>query len=207
MVSLPPDTSRLHQCVMDRLTRRAYDVPIMGNIERGGYVEVLVELALKDRDPAWALTETWTQWDIEHPNKSRVEVKQSAALPPWTIENERRKTAARRQFRDRRFNIKPHQRYWSDKGKWVETALQRMADVYVFGWHAELCRAAADQRRAESWLFYVVAEGNLPKLTKSITLGRVQRLAEPCCHADLATRVQAALDEQAELKVNTVTPV
>lgn len=80
-----------------------------------------------------------------------------------------------------------------------------MADVYVFGWHGDL-REAADQRRAESWLFYVVPEGSLPELTKSITLGRVQGLAEPCHYDELATSVQAALNELPTLKVDTVRP-
>lgn len=199
-------SSGLHKRVVDRLTGRAYDVPIMGNIERGGYVEVLVELALHEQDSAWSLTETWTPWDIEHASTgARVEVKQSAALQPWTPESERRKTTDRGRFRGRRFNIPPQHGYWGADAEWVRTKLQRMADVYVFGWHGDL-RKAADQRRVESWNFYVVAERSLPELTKSISLGRVQGLAEPCHYDHLAASVQASLDELPALKVHTIRP-
>lgn len=199
-------TRGLHDLVMDRLTRRTYDVPVIGNIERGTYVETLVELALHARDSAWSLTETWTPWDIEHASTAaRVEVKQSAAQQRWTPADKRLGPSDGRQFQSRRFNIPLQQGYWKDEAEWVQTELQRMADVYVFGWHSELGEAA-DQRRAESWKFYVIAERNLPRLTKTITLGRVQGLAESCRYDDLGASVQATLAELPALKVHAVTP-
>lgn len=200
-------TRGLHDFVMDRLTRRAYDVPVIGNIERGTYVETLVELALHARDSAWSRTETWTPWDIEHASTgARVEVKQSAAQQRWTPADKRRGPSDGRQFRSRQFNIPLQQGYWKDEAEWVQTELHRMADVYVFGWHSELGEAA-DQRRAESWKFYVIAERDLPRHTKTITLGRVQGLAGSCRYDDLAENVHAAIDQLSNLKTQTVKSV
>ena len=166
----------------------------------------MVELALQAQDPAWSLTDTWTSWDVEHRHTgARVEVKQSAALQRWTPADEQREPSNERQFRSRRFNIRPQSGFWKDEAKWVPTPRQRMADVYVFGWHPELGKTA-DQRRAETWEFYVIGERDLPRLTKSITLGRVQGLPEPCPYDELAAAVHAVVDALSALKVDTVTP-
>ena len=50
-------------------------------MERGAYIECMIELALRERQPAWSLTETWDRWDLENQKtRARIEIKQSAAL-------------------------------------------------------------------------------------------------------------------------------
>ena len=69
----------LHDLTVQRLLQRVYEQRIIGNVERGAYIECLIELALRERHPAWRLTEPWTTWDLENRSTSaRIEVKQSA---------------------------------------------------------------------------------------------------------------------------------
>ena len=171
--------------------QRVYEQRIIGNVERGTYVECLIELALRERHPAWRLTEPWTSWDIENGRtRARIEVKQSAALAPW----DRRACPTcgsltewdpRRPSRSPTFSIK-----------------QRLADLYVFAWHPEEDPDIADHRRPEQWTFFVVAERSLPKDQKEISFSVLTRLAdvESCDYGALAATVIHVLESLQGLK-------
>ena len=71
----------LHQLTVQRLVQRVYEQRLISNVERGAYIECMIELALRERHPAWSLTEMWDRWDLENQKtRARIEIKQSAAL-------------------------------------------------------------------------------------------------------------------------------
>lgn len=118
----------LHEFTVQRLVERIYEERIISNVERGAYVECMVELALRERQPAWRLTGPWAAWDIEHQETlARIEIKQSAALQSWSTKPDPRV------LKSRGFSIKPHRGYYLADGEWIDTPLQRHADLYVFG--------------------------------------------------------------------------
>ena len=122
---------RRQQPIVERFVERVFGQRIVNNVERGFYVECMIELALRARDPDWRLLSTWDAWDVEHAaNKARLEIKQSAALNPWTPRTPIPKPAKPV------FGIKPVKGYWREKEGWLPLRPpQRLADVYIFAWH------------------------------------------------------------------------
>lgn len=199
----------LHELTVRRLVERVYEQRLINNVERGAYVECMVELALSERQPAWRLTRPWASWDLEnHKTLARIEIKQSAALHPWNVDDAPQAGAVEHLATPGKatkpvFSIKPTTGWW-DGAAWVETQLQRQADLYVFAWHPETDADIADHRRPDQWRFFVVAERDLPQkpLTKSIALTRLSAEfgAAECCYGALATRVAEKLASITELK-------
>ena len=175
----------VHEIIVERLVERVYQQPLIENVYRGDYVEYMVALALGQ---AWRLTAPWTSWDLEHAaSGARLEVKQSAAQQTWSEQS-----VAAEHPRRPRFDIAPHCGYYTGGGSdWVDTPLQRQADLYVFAWHAERNVELADHRRPEQWRFFVVAEHRLPRRQKSIGLRPLRRIASCCNYAALADQVAA----------------
>ena len=145
-------TRRLvHQLVSQRLVERVYNQPLIGNVERGQYVECMIELALSEIRPPWTLTDTWSAWDlVQRDTGTRIEVKQSAAVQTWTTDANATPTP--------RFDIAPRTGYYPGDGDvWCAVdPPQRFADVYVLAWHNELDPDIADHRLPDQWEFYVV---------------------------------------------------
>ena len=121
----------VHQLVAQRLIDRVFNHRLIGNVERGGYVECMVELALSELHPPWSLTDTWASWDLEQQDTgARIEVKQSAARQTWSSATNPARHAPS-------FDVAPRSGYYVDGGsEWVESDLRRHADVYIMGWHA-----------------------------------------------------------------------
>ena len=192
----------IHQQVVARLTSRIYDQPIIGNVERGVYVECMVELAMHSVDPRWSLTATWDAWDLEHNNsRARIEVKQSSCLQSWSPGS----PTAGIVKSNASFDIRPRAGYWdSDAERAVDTGAMRHADVYVFAWHGNCDPATADQRRSDQWEFYVVASDHLPAGQKTISLNPLRGLTTSCSFDQLAERVQAALSRIDRLKADSL---
>ena len=203
---------------MQRLTQSIYERRIIGNVERGAYVECMIELVLQEQDPEWHMTEPWSGWDLEHRQTgARIEIKQSAALQRWSphvreMPGVDANLAPRPRAGSRagappnpRFSIKPHEGYYSEDGTWIATELQRHADLYVFAYHQEKDRNVADQRRPDQWQFFVVAERSLPQekpLAKSIGLARLA--ARGGDYEALPAMVAEALKSLRTLKANQV---
>ena len=170
------EANEVQQPIVERYVERAFGQRIVNNVERGFYVECMIELALRARDPDWRLMSTWDPWDVEHTaNKARLEIKQSAALNPWTPRTPIPKRAKPV------FGIKPVKGYWGKEG-WRELCPpRRLVHIYIFAWHSETNWDIADHRCSDQWTFVVVDERHLPQdepLAKSIGLGPLNRLAD-----------------------------
>jgi hypothetical protein len=189
------DHLAVHNRVVGRLFERLYNRRIINNVDRGAYMEYLIELALQELDAAWECMPGWSMWDIEN-NRSgaRVEVNQSAKLQTWSSDSQTSGSAPR-------FGIKPTKWYWDNvSAAWFETEPRRSADVYVFAYHSEGDRAVADHRHPGQWEFYVVPERLLPSLQKSIGLGPVRGLGQRCSFETLALVVTKVINGLPALK-------
>ena len=76
----------------------------------------------------------------------------------------------------------------------------RPADLYVFAWHNESRDGYADHRETNRWLFYVVAEQDLPKNRKQIGLTGLEAIVSPCRIVDLKRVVENACPARVALK-------
>lgn len=196
--------SDLHRRIVDRLGTFWYGTRIINNVERGFYVEGMVELALRERDLGWRLTDTWEAWDIEHePTCARVEVKQSARVQTWC-------SGSSAGVRPPTFSIRPCRRWDGEASRWSDEPRQRWADVYVFAWHSESDREVADHSSPSQWEFYVVAERCLPQEppTESISLNPLRQLvssdlASRCSYNELAERITCTVGYLDTLKADT----
>ena len=173
----------LHQNIMSKLMRR-YEKPLIDNVYRSDYVEWLVVLTIGS---GWKLTWDWAPWDCKHKsNKARLEVKQSAVRQPWDCE-----TLAPR--RSPRFDIKPRKYFWTEDGETKPVnPPRRLANIYVFAWHDERRHGCADHRDANQWVFYVVAEQDLPKNKEGIGLRGLNSIVSPCRIVNLKSAVESA---------------
>ena len=190
----------VHQLVAERLIERLYSKALISDVERGAYVECMVELALSESRPPWSLTATWDAWDLEQENTgARIEVKQSAHLQTWSGDNA--SVAPRPSF-----DIRARSGYSEDgskhQGDWRPTGWIRQADIYVMAWHGETDPLIADHRQPDQGQFHVVRESDLPE-QKSISLNPLRRLTPPVMFGDLTDAVEAALDGLS-LKANSI---
>ncbi len=178
----------VHQLVTERLVARVYDNPLISNVERGAYVECMIELALSDTRPPWSLTDTWAAWDLQQDETgARIEVKQSAALQTWTAVTPGNSPPS--------FDIAPRTGYYEDGGGgWVEPLTpSRFADLYIMAWHSERDPRVADHRRPDQWQFFVVPEHRLRSGQKQISLNPLARMAQPVTFEALVPAVEEAL--------------
>ena len=67
----------------------------------------------------------------------------------------------------------------------------RPADLYVFAWHDESWDGYADHRDTNQWLFFVVAEQDLPK-NRTIGLAGLKGIVSPRRIVDLKRAVKNA---------------
>lgn len=175
----------IHRNILTSLVQR-YDRPVMNNTHRAEYVECLVAEFL---GPGWTLPWTsgydWAPWHIEHVSGTRIEIKQSAALPPWHAGNEIR-------TRLPRFEMAPRRGYWARDGEWIEGP-DRFADLYVFAWHGEQRASVADQRAPYQWRFFVVPTQRLPARRDSIGLAGLRELADEVGYEALPYTVNRCL--------------
>ena len=65
----------VHSGVVERLVQQLYEQPIIDNVDRGVYVQYMIELALRKRDRVWECMRGWSMWDLEHKRSgARIEV-------------------------------------------------------------------------------------------------------------------------------------
>lgn len=182
----------IHRRTVDGLVQRVYGQPLISNVDRGAYVEHMVEPALGEQQ--WRLTWPWASWDLEHcrwqeEEGPRIEIKQSAARAPDHAERRPNPPPPTRG----RFSIKPRNYFYLRDGTLVETPLRRHADLYLFAWHPEADLRIADHRHSGQWKFFVVAESDLPTTphpppkSMSITPYSLNKLsgAEQGCYEEL----------------------
>ena len=170
------------------LVRDLYDRQIMSNLVRPQYVEYLVAIAL---GPEWRLVSgDWSGWDLEGPERARIEVKQSAALQTWSG----RAALAGRTTRGS-FDIAIRKGYYTEGGVELVAVTDRPADLYVFAWHPITDPVYADHRDPLQWRFFVVPEQELPP-QKTIGLAGVERR---CRSVEFDALVQTVSDALARL--------
>ena len=187
-----------HDRVVRRLFDQIYNRRIIENVDRGVYVEYMVELALQELDPRWECMPGWTMWDLEHKDSgARIEVKQSARRQTWSSDSQSAVSAPR-------FRIVPTKSYWDNAtGIWIETEPQRWADLYIFAFHPVEDEDVADHRRPKQWEFYLVPEQELRPLQKTIGLNPVRSLGSPCRFETLAADVIRVIAKLPRLKADT----
>ena len=194
-----------HKPIIERLVERVYGHPLINNVERGAYVEHMIELAL---GKPWHLTPPWDSWDLEHRQSlARIEIKQSAARQPWHTRRPRESPPTRASFSIK----KPSTVYWADGTERKTRSPQRHADLYVFAWHPMEDWNTADHRRPDQWEFFVAAETNLPQPREpkamTISIEHLQRLekrsdAEQGDHEKVQAMVAKVLNSLERLKAD-----
>ena len=177
---------------MDLIVKR-YDQMVMNNVRRAEYAECMIAVTLGSE---WLLTWQqgweWAPWDCEHKTSgARIEIKQAAAKQPWSRDTDRTQSVPT-------FDIAPRTGYWPREGtEWIESH-GRAADLYVFAYHG--LRTDADQRDPSQWIFFVVAEADLPPGQKTISLNPLKALAEACDVSELPHVVDQRLRTVGTLK-------
>ena len=172
-----------------------YDKRVMNNTHRADFAECLIKLALGEQwQLTWQQGWDWAPWDLESKSGVRLEVKQAAARQSWDL------AKAKAPRRTPRFDIAPRSGYWPRDGSPWKDHPGRHADIYVFAWHGEAETESCDQRIAEQWIFYVVAEHALPENQKSIGLTALEKLAEPRRFGELERAVSLACPSPEEQK-------
>ena len=179
-------TKAIFQEILDDM----FDRPVMSNLARPHFVERLLVRALGD---GWYhVGADWSGWDLEHPSRARIEVKQSAKRQSWGNRPSRIGRPTKPIF-----DIKERTGYFADGGtRWVKTP-GRPADLYVFAWHDGYDpEASVDHRNREQWTFYLLSECDLPSGRKTVGLSTLVALgATPSRYADVGGAVKAKLQE------------
>ncbi len=193
---------QISDLIMKRVAEHVYDRPLINNVERADYVECMVELVMRSDDPRWHLTQSWDSWDLVHSETlARLEVKQSSLLQAWS--GKPRKTSPN-------FDISPKTGFdWrcpEGEFHWHNIEKQRLADVYIFGWHPEDDGVKADHRNVAQWKFFVLSEHQLPAGQRSIGLKPLEKQVEPVRYTTLATSVNRALPDPGALKADVALP-
>jgi hypothetical protein len=165
--------------ITTRLTRRLFGAPLLRNSIRGEWVEEMVAVAL---EPEWALCAgDWGACDLAQlDGPLRIQVKQSAARQSWHGDA----SPPPRPI----FSI-AHKAGRHEPTGWIAER-SRNAELFIFAWHP-VTGETADHRDPGQWTFFVVPEHDLPA-HKSLSMARLQRLAEPVAHQDLRRTIDEA---------------
>lgn len=167
------------QQVVSAATAAMFGKPLVTNVFRSMLVEAMIAEALQ---PSWVwCAADYASWDFQHATGVRLEVKQSAARQSWT-------TAAAGPSVGR-FDIAHRTGGYVDD-LWVE-GRRRFADIYVFA-HHPIAGPEADHRDPSQWLFYVVAEPDLPQ-TRSIGLSGIRERSSPVNLSALVTAIESRM--------------
>ena len=176
---------------------RKYDTPIMNNVYRADYVECLARVYARDRlvaylDPRLGLGRMGLSAHVGGPARGQAG-RGEAIMGPRDI-----RTAPLSALRHRAPHRPTGHRTGADGWTWTLRGVWR--NLYVFAWHNESRDGYADHRDANQWLFFVVAEQDLPKNRKSIGLTGLNAIVSPCRIADLKHAVENACPAQGALK-------
>lgn len=186
MSSVPDRDATTFSSILNRLRREIFDLPIIGNVARGLFVEAMIADLL---EPEWNwVGKDWASWDFEHSETwATIEVKQSAALQPWS--------AARGTKAKPRFDVAHRSGYWFQQNddspiEWAEERC-RPGDAYIFAWHGVDDTNFADHRKVEQWTFYIVDTDRLPSENKTVGLAWLRTCAVQCSYDELQKTVKA----------------
>ena len=122
-------TESSHLRIIQKLVDTFYGNRLINNVDRGHYVESMIALVLGKQWCPTAVARGWAPWDFERDDGARMEVKQSAALQPWSL------YADAPQSRPATFDIAFRKEAWTKGGDYAPYCPGRPADVYIFSWH------------------------------------------------------------------------
>ena len=187
--------------VIEGIIGTHYRRPLMNSTRRADYIE---ELIVRTLGNGWRLVSeerAWAPWDLENDGKVRLEVKQCAALQPWSENIGAPKPSAPR------YDIAHRKEPWTKGGEYPYYIPGRPADIYVFAWHPIKDVDAADHRIAGQWEFYVIPEYKLPiQRTISLRSLRENPSTEKTTHEGLSSTVEAIASKLPGLKYHLLTP-
>ena len=168
----------LHESIVEKLSQ-IYNRPLINNVKRGEYVECMIALALGSTCRLVSEDWEWAPWDLEINRETLIEIKQSAALQPWSV------NADAPRLKPPKFDIAPRKEPWTKGGGRPYYTPGRPSHIYVFAWHPEIDPCIADHRRPDQWNFFVVPTHCLPSDQKTISLRPLRGLAPEISYADL----------------------
>ncbi len=139
---------------------------LLDNTRRGALAEFIVAkaLGLDTQKPR----RDWSEFDLDYQGV-RVEVKTSAYIQSWNLNNEK--------ISEPRFSISPAYVFDDDSAKYVGEQ-ERHSDAYVFCLYAETDKSAYNILDLSKWEFYIVATRRIEEAfgtQKSVTLKALKR--------------------------------
>ncbi len=148
---------------------------LVTNSYRGVIAEAIVAAAL---EPDWAwCSADYASWDLDHPDGTRLEVKQSAVMQSWAKIGDR-PTACK-------FDIRARTGRHEEDG-W-HASPGRSAHIYVFAHHF-VHGDDADHRDPAQWKFFVLPTTILPDAA-TIGLRSIEALSSSCNFSELPNTV------------------
>ena len=167
------------------LAKRIFDQPLIGNQYRSAFIEEMIKPYLKPL--GWRhVGDNWGGSAFQHADKTRLEVKQSAAQQPWSLPRDVKTRGA--------FDIAPRTGYYVEDGSKFVASPGRCSQVYVFAWNGnfdvEDTPPKTDHRNPDQWEFYVVPTRLLPNKQKTISLSKIEKLAEPVALTELGAAIE-----------------
>jgi hypothetical protein len=179
MLKPPP----IAQEVVAAAATAAFGRPLVQNNLRAMLVEAMIDAVLPD---TWTwVSADWAECDFRRSDKVRLEVKNSAARQSW---------ASSKPYAGL-FDIGARTGRWVNGNEWVAEP-GRNAEIYVLAFHP-VFDDSADHRNPMQWQFYIVPASALPPI-KTISLSRVQKLAQACGVLELAERIEAVANAMTE---------
>ena len=149
--------------------------------------EFLVGKALGLEEPC--NRDGWTLWDIDYRGK-RIEIKETSYYHSW-----QEKIAQGRISQQRTFGITPAYTKYKDS----TTVLERQNDIYVFCLNIGNSEEESNPLEMSNWEFYVVPtvviNANCTTAQKSISLGKVRKLAPMTRYQDLKSVIDSICDK------------
>jgi hypothetical protein len=131
----------------------------------------------------------WTLWDIDYRGK-RIEIKETSYYHSW-----QEKIAQGRISQQRSFGITPAYTKYKDS----TTMLERQNDIYVFCLNTGTNAEESNPLEMSNWEFYVVPtaviNANCTPAQKSISLGKVRKLAPMIRYSDLKSVIDSICDK------------
>ncbi len=139
---------------------------LVGNTLRGMLAEYIIATAVGSAEDT--RTE-WDAFDIETPDKIKIEVKSSAYVQSWS--QEKLSTIS--------FGIQPT-KGWDAKTNTYSSQRARQSDIYIFCVMAHKDKSTIDPLNIDQWAFYILPTKTLNKAVgnqKSITLSSLKKLS------------------------------
>ena len=138
---------------------------LVGNTLRGMLAEYIIASAVGSAE---STRTEWDAFDIETPDKTKIEVKSSAYIQSWS----------QSKLSVIKFGIQPT-KGWDAKTNTYSSQRARQSDVYVFCVLAHKDKNTIDPLNLEQWVFYILPTKTLNKVVgnqKSITLSSLKKL-------------------------------